>query len=128
MKRRTALATVMLSALLAQGCVMVGVAAAGAGSYYYAQGELMSSIDSPFEETWEATMAAVKDLRFNSVEEVHDNLNGKIQAKRYNEEKVQLKLARRSYNRTEVKIRVGMIGDKKKAHHILEQIRRNLSA
>ena len=67
----------LLASLLAfaSGCALFAFGAAG---YTYAKGELKSTEPAPLDRTWDATVAAVKELQFPIVEQSKDALEARL--------------------------------------------------
>lgn len=112
------------------GCAALIGAGAGAGAgvtgYRFIEGELEVNYTKPYEQVWQATNMALKDLEMAIEESEKDQLGAKIKALRADGTKVVIKLKRRPSGITRVKIRVGMLGDQEASDFIERAIERNL--
>ncbi|HTI72564.1 MAG TPA: DUF3568 family protein [Candidatus Limnocylindria bacterium] len=120
----------ILSAGFTSGCaaLVVGGAAAGAGAgaVAYVTGELKSMAGASLERTYNASRAAIKDLRFIEVHANSDALDGSIEARTVDDKKVMIHVKRISDTATDLSIRVGTFGDETLSRQILDQIQKNL--
>lgn len=125
-QRKQVLGVVIAVALLSSGCgplVIFGAgAAAGVGGYRYSQGSLTATHEAPFEQTWNAALLAVRALDLEVRDFDHALSSGKISASEADGTPVTLKIQYVSAERTDVCIRVGILGDKKRAVVIQEKI------
>lgn len=114
---------------LGAGCAVVAVgAAAGAGAagYAYVSGVLISTESAPLDRTWDATLAAMKDLQFPITSQRKDALQASLVARNAFDKKISIKLKKVSEQSTEVRIRVGTFGDETASRAILEKIKKRL--
>ena len=121
----------ILLCFLLMGCaapvVFFGAgAAAGVVGYKYYEGALAVIFQSPFMETWDATLMALNQMNIKVESSYHDLTSGKIKAKRGDNERVTISLKYKSAQETEVVIRVGTLGDKNLSMAIKEEIRKVL--
>jgi hypothetical protein len=119
----------VLFCLLSVSCAAVaflGGAAAGVAGYKYYEGALEVVYESPFMETWDATMRALDHMDIEVTEMKHDSTSGKITAMRPDEKEVKLSFKYRTTDETVVSIRVGILGDERASDAIKEEIRREL--
>jgi len=122
---RILLAT-FLSLSLTSCVAFLAGGAAGAGAISYLRGELQSTIGHDINRTWRATESAVAQLQFQVTEASADQTTGKLLAKNAAGTDVTIRLKRETENMTEVKIRVGVMGDRQMSEQILDQIKANL--
>jgi len=120
MKTQIAAGGLLLLFVLASGCAfMAGAAVAGAAAYVWKEGELSRTYNQPFAETRTAVIAALReDMRYTIVEKDGDTVKGK--APDGTDVNVQLKYINRKA--TEVRIRVGIIGDEALSQRIMGEI------
>ena len=120
----------MLSGLcLLLGCapaVFLAGTATGIGAYKWYQGALLVVYDAPYMQTWDATLKAVEDMELEIRSKKHDLTTGKINARRADEKPVTVSVEYKNAMETEVKIRVGIFGDKDASLVIKERIREAL--
>jgi uncharacterized lipoprotein len=115
----------VLLLLTLTGCapmVFLGGAAAGVGGYKYYEGALVLIYKAPFEKTYESSVKAIEALGY-SITERHQKIgSGSIEATDSNAEKVTIKLEYISAEETEVKIRIGLMGDEAASRVIKDKI------
>jgi hypothetical protein len=113
--------------LLLTGCaaaVFFGAgAAAGVASIKWYQGGLTVVFKAPFMETWDASSAALQDMKLKIESSKHDLTSGKLHAVRADTKDVTISLKYKSASETEAVIRVGLFGDKDASLAIKERIR-----
>jgi len=119
----------ILLCFLLMGCaapvVFFGAgAAAGVVGYKYYEGALTVIFQSPFMETWDATLKALNQMNIKVESSSHDLTSGKIKAKRGDTERVTVSLRYKSVQETEVVIKVGPLGNQDASMAIKEEIRK----
>ena len=125
------LITVLMASLLAfvSGCALfvVGAAAgAGAGGYAWYNGEITTTEGASLDRTWNATLAAVKDLEFPVTDQAKDALEAHLTARNASNTNISIKLKNLSNTSTEIRIRVGTFGDEALSRTILNKINSRL--
>ena len=116
---------IVLLLLTLTGCapmVFLGGAAAGVGGYKYYQGALAVIYQAPFEDTYEASVKAIETLGYSITERLQKIGSGSIEAVDSNSEKIKLSLNYIASEETEVKIRVGVMGDEATSRVIKDKI------
>ena len=130
MKMKLWIAALMTSFLvLGNGCALMVVgAAAGAGvaGYAWVDGEIQSTEAASLSRTWNATLAALKDLEFPVVSQTKDALEGNVTARNAKNTTIKIKLKYVSKTATEIRIRVGTFGDESLSRTILNKINSRL--
>lgn len=124
---RTIAAAVLL--LLSTGCVAMligGGAAAGAGAVAYAKGDLTTIEEASLDRVWSASQRAMEDLHYTVTAREKTGLKASLDAKAADDQKVQLRLAKKTESVTELSIRVGVFGDETASRLILKKIRARL--
>jgi uncharacterized lipoprotein len=116
----------LCSILMLQGCVAVIGAGAGAGTVAYVRGELQTTYAASFNRTWEASLAALKDLGITVYNTEKDATEGNIEATKADGTKVKINLKPAGVDTTSVKIRVGIFGDEEVSRTISNQISKRL--
>ena len=119
----------VLLCLMAAGCTamaFLGGAAVGVAGYKYYEGSLEVVYESPFMETWDATLRALDRMDMEVTNKNHDLTAGKISAMRSDDKEVKLSFKYRSREETVVSIRVGILGDERASDAIKEEIRKEL--
>jgi hypothetical protein len=125
------LITVLMASLLTlmSGCVLFVVgAAAGAGvaGYAWVNGEIKTTESASLDRTWNATLAAMKDLEFPVTSQAKDALEADLTARNASNTSINIKLMKMDSASTEVHIRVGTFGDESMSHAILNKINSRL--
>ncbi len=123
---RTALGVGLLI-LSASGCVpLVLGAAAGVGGYAWIQGELTNDLNVSAEKLHRAASRACRDLKLAVYKDVGDRLNARINAKFVDGADVKIAIEAKTEQVANIKIRVGLLGDKEKSEIILRAIQKRL--
>jgi hypothetical protein len=123
----------MLGSLLVfgSGCILfvAGAAAgAGVGGYAYVNGEVKATESASLNQTWSASLAAMKDLEFPITSQSKDALEGNLTARNASNTNISIQLKNLSNNSTEIRIRVGTFGDESLSRIILNKISSHLQA
>ena len=112
------------------GCVplIIGGAAAGAGAgtYYYINGELRTDYNASFDKVWKACEKTVAGMRGIEVVPEKEIAKGSITTI-INDEKVKFQITYQSKNVTTVAIRVGLVGNKLSSQFLHDKIADNLA-
>ena len=111
------------------GCALFligGGAAAGAGAVAYSRGQLRSVQETPFERAWDAAQDAMRDLGFVVTYQEKEPDAGKLLARTKDNEEVEVRLEAESTTVTEIRIRVGWLGNEALSNVILEKIKQHL--
>jgi hypothetical protein len=91
-------------------------------------GEIQSTEAASLSRTWNATLAALKDLEFPVVSQTKDALEGNVTARNAKNTTIKIKLKYVSKTATEIRIRVGTFGDESLSHTILDKINSHLQS
>ncbi len=123
------LITVLMASLLAfvSGCgtelLLAGAGAgAGVGGYAWINGEVKTTEGASLDRTWNATLAAMKDLQFPVTSQAKDALEANLTARNASNTSISIKLKNLSNTSTEIRIRVGTFGDEALSRTILNKI------
>jgi len=114
---------------LGSGCAAVvlgGAAAAGAGGYAYVKGESKYTEGASLDRTYNATLAAMKDLEFPVTSKSKDMIQASVTAKNASNKTITVHLKKLSDSATEVGVRVGAFGDETLSHAIIQKIKSHL--
>lgn len=117
--------------ILCSGCAALligGGAAVGAGSVAYVNGELRSVESVSLDAAWKAVENAMKQLELAEVAREKDALRAKMKARGAGDKKVVVKLKKVLEQSTELRVRVGLFGDKVLSQAILEAVRKRFPA
>jgi hypothetical protein len=126
------LGCVVASALLVSvvsfmGCVPLIVgAAAGAGGYAWASGELVKEFTASASDVQRAAVRGLKKLGVSIKEEKHDRLTASIKSKFADGKNISIQISALTEKTTRLKIRVGVFGDKTKSEMVLNSIQEGL--
>lgn len=127
---RTRFATILLVTLLtafAPGCgTLLLIGGSGTSAITFETGELRSNEEVPLAELDLACRKAIEMLGYEAVEMTHEADRVRLKARTAGGEPVELQLAARSSGRTELRIRVGVLGNEAQARLVLEQIHQSL--
>ena len=130
MKVKLLILALMASLLaLMSGCVLfVAGAAAGAGvaGYAWVNGEVKTTEAASLDRTWNATLAAMKDLEFPVTSQAKDALEADLMARNASNASINIKLRKLDKASTEIRIRVGTFGDESLSRTILNKINSRL--
>ena len=123
-------ASLALTAVLFSGCLAaaVGGAAAGAGGYAYARGDLETTEAAPLDAVHAAAKTTLEQMEFVIETSEKDALEGSILARGVSDKRSTVKTKHKGDNLPEVHIRVGILGDEYESRKILENLRANLAA
>ena len=121
----------MISALtVSTGCGLFIAAGAGVGigTAVYMGGDLKQAYAAPMEKAWNASLAAVDEMKMRAAEKSMDNLdqNREIKGKTDEGRDFQISLEVTSKEVTTVKVRLGVFGDEAYSKRVQEAIAKNL--
>ena len=115
-----------LAAGALSGCaaaVLAGAAGgAGAGTAAYIEGEDSRVHGASLDQTWTATLDALKQMNIRVEKSDKDALGGIVEAKRADGTDVKIKEEPAEGNTTQVKIRIGVFGDQNASEAIQNTI------
>ncbi len=109
------------------GCAVAAVGAAAGATYAWVNGELKSTLNAPLPHVIKATRAALADLELVGIETRTDKLKGKVTARMADGTRVVIQVKAIDFKVTEIRIRVGKIGDKAVSEQIYRHIERQLN-
>ena len=114
-------------ALSLPGCAAIAAGGvAGAGTVAYLTGELNSTVDSPLDPAIAAARAALEELRFTDIELRSDALKGRLSARDADRAAISVSLDKFTSSTTQVRIRVGILGNERVSREILSRIEDHL--
>ena len=124
---RRSLVVILLGASLAvlPGCIAVA-AGAGAGAVAYVRGDLEANLEHDYNQVLKAARKAVEDLEFAKVSENKDALKAVLISRTAMDKKVEIIVTNSGKTLTNIKIRVGLIGDQELSMKILDKIKARL--
>lgn len=100
----------LFAAAAMSGCAALVVAGAGGGAYSYIAGNLVREYHAEHSDTVQASLTALKQLKFKLVQESGDGIDTTIEGMRADETPVTIHVERLGHNRTRVGIRTGSVG------------------
>jgi hypothetical protein len=122
-----AVLVVMLFAALETGCgALLLVGGAGTSAIVFASGELRSSEEHSLADLDLACRVAIETLGYEEVEATHELEKVRWQARTVGGDPVDIRLAAKGSDRTELRIRVGVFGNEARSRLVLEQIHQSL--
>ncbi len=114
-KWRLRLAGVLVVLLFSAACVetvLLGLGATAAlGTYKWIEGTMEKDYPRPMQETWNATLAACRDLNMKIAGQQFNPMDSKIEAVLPPDTNVKIQLIARPNQITTVKVRFGMLGN-----------------
>ena len=113
-------------ALLLTGCPFVIGAGMGVGTYRVIQGDLARLYRASYDRAWEAALTTLEEMEMTVVDQQRGETKGKIQAKRFDDSPVRLTLRQKALDVTELRVRVGPVGDRQKGELFHEHFRNNV--
>lgn len=123
---RKLIAAVVFLSLMLSGCApmaFIGGAALGVGGYKYYNDALVVIYQAPFEKTWNASLSALEKMDYQIYKINKKLTSGTIKTTGSIKERVTLSLKYVSLEETEVKIRVGLMGDETTPEKIKDKIK-----
>ena len=124
--RKTRYFIFLLICVCVSGCASVVLfgagTVAGIGGYKYYNGSLVVVYQAPYIKTWDAATLALRDMDLVIESSKHDQITGKIKARRADKVPVTVALKYLSADETEAKIRVGLMGDEPTSNVIKDNI------
>ena len=124
--RNVLLTLSLVATIVLSGCAVAVVAAGAGAGYVWVSGMLQETLSAPLPRVERATRAALKDLELVGIHGRADKLKGKIKARMADGTKVVIWLKAVDFENTNVKIRVGNVGDKAISLQILRHIKQRL--
>lgn len=106
------------------GAILAGGAAAG--TYAYINGELRTTEKASLDRLWNASLQAMDSLELNVTNKDKDALTARIKAAGSNDKDIYINMKSLSRISSELRIRVGLLGDKVLSERIHDEITKNL--
>lgn len=129
-KSRILLGFVISFCFLTCGCELLFIgglgAGAGTGTYFYLEGKVHGSYNSPFDKVWTACEKTLVDLRAVNVQKTKSIGSGEISAT-INNIKAEITVKYEERNKTAITIRRGFFGDETASKFLYDKIRDNIS-
>jgi hypothetical protein len=122
----------LFTLFLFSGCgpetlLVAGVAGgAGAGTYFYINGELKADYNASLEQVWAACEKTVAGMKGTDVIRTKEIAKGTIETK-ISDEKVKIAIEYKTKNVTTVSVRVGVLGNKLASQLLHDKIAENMT-
>lgn len=124
LRKKLMLFALCIMTLTPQGCLLfLAGAGAGATTAAYITGELRATDHVDMDRAWQATLDALTAMNMPIGEPRKDALTGRLVARTADNKDVNIRLDRKGSNLTEIRIRIGVMGDETRSRQILERIR-----
>jgi outer membrane protein OmpA-like peptidoglycan-associated protein len=109
--RKLTTLSISFSLFVTTGCAvaLIGIGA-GIGAFAYINGKLIKTYESEYHKTIAASRETLEELKIPVTEEIGDELNTIIRAKRPNGTPISIEVERIEQNLTEVSVRSGAVG------------------
>jgi Protein of unknown function (DUF3568) len=122
---RLRFATLVTTAALltASGCESIVTPVAGGGVVTYAYRDLDTTVAEDFNKVVESSRRTVKDLEFIKISDNKDAFAAVLVARTALDKKVVITVTNSGKNLTNIKIRVGLVGDQALSMSILDKIK-----
>jgi hypothetical protein len=117
---------VVVQTTLAMGCGALLLGSSNSSSITFEAGELRSNEEISLAELDLACSEAVETLGYEQIQTTREEGLIRWTARTAGGEPVDLQLARKSSMRTELRIRIGVLGNEAKSRLVLEQIHQSL--
>ncbi len=126
-RKRALLSLVAALCLLTSGCVaMVAAGAAGGAGVVYYGGWLTDQIAADVPTTYEASKAGLRELNLPVTSGRYDQIKARVDSELSDGTNVYIKMKLTEGGTTEIKVRVGTLGDKDASFRILRAIKRHI--
>ena len=126
-RRAAPLATcVLLAAVSCQSTPSVEVREGGDTSAEYSWGKLIKQFDVPLQEAFQATRTTMRELSLRKTSIERDGFTGHFEYMDLEGNTINIRLEKLSRARTEVSIRVGLLGDRRQSTILLDELERRM--
>lgn len=127
MPKRLLALVLVCGLLITSGCVAAAVGAgAGAGTYAFVKGKTVATIDSPYNDVWEAAGATLREYEITVTSDTRDAMGGSYKGERHDGSNVVVDIRSLARNSTEVSVRIGAFGDRTFQEQFLDNVRQRL--
>jgi len=125
--RRALISLVLIVCFLASGCAAIIVgAAAGGATYGYYKGILVDQLNADVPHSYEAAKKGLQDLKLPILKARYDQIKAGLKSELADGKNVSIKLKATEGGTTEIRIRIGTLGDKDASHRILRAVKSHL--
>jgi len=120
--------SILLLPLVFSGCAVIAAGSAAAGGALWYKGELKDKLPGSVEQVYKAAFQAIKGLKLTIKESKYDKLKGEINSEMSDGTDVKVSIEFKAKSETEVKVRVGIMGNETMSRQIISEIKTNLDA
>jgi len=121
------IAVMAIISITQSGCLVAAAAGAAGGTVAYMKGDVEAVVDGGVEQTFNATKAAMDDLKLPLMATWVNANEAHVEARVGTDNKATVNISGQSEKLSKVSIRVGTFGDQGLSQAILEKIKANLS-
>jgi hypothetical protein len=129
-KWRVRLAGLLVALLCTSACLETMLISAGAtgaiGAYKWMEGTMEKDYPRPMQETFNAALAACKDLRLKIASQQYNPMDSRIEAVQPPDTTVKIQLLARPNQITTVKVRFGLMGNQDASAYFHRRIMHHL--
>lgn len=118
--------TIVLCAVSFSGCMFAVGARAGATGAIYYKGNMKEVLPYTSNEVFDAALRALSDEALLIDNQEQDPYRGKIKSEYPDGKNIWIRITALSYQSSELKIRVGVGGNQKRAYDLLTRIKEHL--
>jgi hypothetical protein len=120
-----AMALLVASAL--NGCIALGIGAAGAaGGVEYAEGRASGTVEAPIERVYSASLAALESQELPILHKELGTANADINSEYINGDKIRIDIVAQSSTVSVLHVRVGMTGNRSLESELMESIKKRV--
>ena len=120
----------VVSAVALQGCASSeGTAepnAAAAGAAKFSMGSLKSVEPASIDKVYDGTLKAMEEMKLGVLQKNADSMSGKIVVRDVEDKKISISFTATTDGKTNMSIKVGMLGDEAKSRLIYDQIKKKI--
>ena len=121
------IAATLLVASALNGCIALGVGAAGAaGGVSYAEGRASSTVEAPIERVYHASLATLESQKLPIKHKELGTANADINSEYINGDEIRIDIVAKSSTVSVLNVRVGLTGNRSLESELLESIKKRV--